>query len=621
MPNPRTAPTAALLAALLATALAAAASVWVHGAEVLSFDEGGKPVYFVLWWPPDDAQWTTLVDYLVERHLYYGVELSGIGLVSLGHGISTSVSYVYELNFLTFYARPLVERGARCFYVYDPSNPLQTSSYFRIELREGYLVWCHAGFISISVYNKSLDYPLWVPVVARSNGAYYKFELVSAHVANLHSPTYVLSERFRVELPEEGAVVVWNAVFPTYFDNAEYVKASGFGLADRLKNHDWRYRFWSVNRSRTAEVWPGSYLVVGIWPNGTVKEWRFAARRPAWIFAYPPARVPEDMAKFLSPGDPNLHSFGRPILTPYYDEEVPNFNDLVGDRGNGTAVLTLVTVPPNSWTNYSIVLLPNGTALYVVWNRRQYFDDLWSNFVDLTYRVIRGMHYKAPVNASRGLRIGVHPRLGSEILLFVRNAWGYWPRGTEGTMLVIFDSGNGTYVAVIYDPVVYRNGTLVIKRYAVPSWTECVNIKAKVTGIEYTNCSLADFFYDEWKFDVTPLRLPWLCPTCLSWSPTFNYTYPAEFAVRVTEIEDMFDPWIEVPGTWPPEWVKREYVLAAKAPTTLSLARAYAGYRAANATGIRLGVGQHYLVVRYLEPTRSYLALVDAVATVRRLVP
>jgi len=625
--------TAALLAVLMAAALAAATSVTIYADNKdagnftpVQFDEGKSPVYFVLWWPPDDAQWTTLVDYIGDRapegsiDTYFGVVLSGVGHVYIN--VDVRVHIYAGLDFL---AKPLVGAGVACYYVYDPTVSRKTETTYMGEMLAGYLVWCRAGVIGLRAHGAVRNYTLWVPVAAYSDGEYYYMRVLYANVNN-EDALRVDGDRFRVVLPEEGIVVAWNVVFPTYFSAEDYKRAADFrrGYDNRLRSRDWMYRFWTVSRGRTAEVWPGSYLVVGVWPNGTVKEWRFVARRPAWISKYPPGEVPRDLEKVAGPFQ---WTYGfiksMSILTLYYDEGVPNFNDLVGDRGNGTVVLTFVTVPPNSWLNYSIVLLPNGTALYVTGREYSEFKDiLWSNFGLFLREVVSNIHLKHPVNISRGFKIGYHPDFGNLTYHWhvpnVGDLRGLWPRGTDGGMYVVTDWGDEkTYVAVIYDAVVYRNGTLVIKRYAVPSWTGCVQWPAPHKG--YIDCSLADFFYDEWKFDITPLRLPWACPTCVEWRPTFNYTYPASFATRLWWLHRLYPENFVDPNTL--EIVKKTYVLMAKAPTTLLLARAYAGYRVANVTRLNPGIGQYYLVVKFLEPTRSYLALIDAVATVRRLLP
>jgi len=195
---------------------------------------------------------------------------------------------------------------------------------------------------------------------------------------------------------------------------------------------------------------------------------------------------------------------------------------------------------------------------------------------------------------------------------------GYLPKGDyeEFDMIGYDVVRNGTPLMVvdIYAPRVFPNGTVVVRHYTITNDTGCVGFwiikQGNTIWFRYTHkvtgCTLDQFLVEELKFDVTPLRIPYVCPNC---------TGPVGFRLyEVRNPKAMYD-----------------WVFSAPAPTVLTPLLSYRGDEVASVKYYKLEGGQlvevgwrgdhQYAVITFAKASKEYYALRTAAQIVDLLIP
>jgi len=498
-------------------------------------------------------------------------------------------------------ARPIVRPGARCAYAADPTFVRSAADVYGRSIEIGwlgYLVWCLAGNVTLRAHRVNLTVPLW----AFMGGHSWTFYHVKVVYKELYSGDYmVVQQTVDVQLPEEGYVVRWPVVLPM----AVLPKyKTGWYRQYWESNQLWRYEDvykWRTSVNSTLRLWPNSYLIIGIWPNGTVKQWRFVARPILLVErAERPTNITGMLAE-LCKYDLGLGCRGMDMYmsvpTLWADEPVPNYNRIPGDRSNGTAVAWVRAAYSSA---FQIRLYPNGTAMYVV---TEYYASPKSYII----YAIKGFAEKR------------HGKwFGYLAQLFYK--YGYLPEGDyeEFDMMnydVVVKNGTPLTVVEIYAPRVFPNGTVVVKHYTITNDTGCVGFEAAKypggVGIrkythKVTGCTLDQFLVEEFKFDVTPLRIPYVCPNC---------TGPVGFRLyEVRNPKAMYD-----------------WIFSALAPTVLTPLLSYRGDEVASVGYYKLEGGRlvevgwrgdhRYAVITFAKASKEYYALRTAAQIVDLLIP
>jgi len=577
MPNRATLLTA-LLAALLAATLAAAASVELHSrnplvgnATVVQFGEGKRPVYFVLWWPPDDAKNATLVAYMPGSSLHVPL-VEDVSVLLLDNGIAARVAeekytFFAASGFVEIKAEPVVKPGARCAYAANPASVMPADVLFfpTYQGYVGYYVWCLVGNATLRAHRANLTLPLW------------------AYMGGI-SATYYMGS-FPVELPEEGYVVRWPAAFPMM------VYADLYGRSYNEAHT------WEVKLAKEVSLPAGSYLVVGVWPNGTVRQWRFAARSVA--------ATPRSLPFFAEGAPAVLREMGldkllenselRPMPWLWADAPICNYNDYVGDRGNGTAVATYASLSmlQGTWPEQRIRLLPNGTAVYVVGPVKVPHPDTIVPLVMLWAKEKYGRSY-----SSAGFLRSFEQYIPK---YDYRDGWDF------GGFDVVNEGGrNYTVLDVVSVRLFYHNWTLVVKHFVVRNDTGCLGVYAvkyvpKPGAVAYAgyrthevNCTLDKFQVDEVRVNLTYFRLSIIGPKCKL--PDWLTLVP-------------LDP--NIPTQW---WTLWLFVM--RAPTAFSPLLSYRGDEVAS-----VRISGDYAVVTFAKASKEYNAVRLAAQIVKLLTP
>jgi len=595
----------------LAVALASAASVTVHGDRELvgnvtpvQFDEGKKPVYFVLWWPPDDAKYVNLTAYLPYSADYRGRDVS-VALFSDGLAVRLvgEADTHQSLPGLPYgdVAAPIVRPGARCAYAADPTFVRSVADvYGRNEAGWlGYLAWCLAGNVTLRAHRVNLTLPLWA-FMGGSSWTFYPYRISK----DLRGGDRGYVEKLvPVQLPEEGYVVWWPVVLPMVI-KPEY--KTGWYKQLWEANQLWKYedvQRWRASVNSTLKLWPNSYLIVGIWPNGTVRQWRFVARP---ILLVERAERPTDITGMLAElckydlglGCKGTGEYGA-IPTLWADESVPNYNNIVGDKNNGTTVAWIRTAYPGV---LQVSLYPNGTVVYIATKGSGNYT---SPRVYLVYSLRRLIENRY------GIRL-----FDFALLLYEQ---GYLPEGNyESLDMINFNvtvkNGVPLTVVEIYAPRVFLNGTVVVKRYTITNETGCIGFQVNKQGnmmrFKYTHkvagCRLDQFLVEEFRLDVTPLRIPYVCPNC---------TGPIGF--RLYEVKNPKGGY--------------EWFFSAPAPTVLTPLLSYRCDEVASVKYYKLEGGRlvevgwigepRYAVITFAKASKEYYALRAAAQVVGLLIP
>jgi len=378
------------------------------------------------------------------------------------------------------------------------------------------------------------------------------------------------------------------------------------GYAEQLQKYEDVYK-WRVSVNSTLMLWPNSYLVIGIWPNGTVRQWRFVARPVLFVErAEPPGNITgilAEVCKYSREVCPSGTAFMRvPVL--WADEPVPNYNHIPGDKGNGTAVAYIKLLVTTQYGYYwdgvhynalDIVLYPNNTAYYVY----------------------RGANPKSYI--MHALYLIAEEKYGKPFFWGTYPARDYLPKGVDEWSKWQFEliERNGTKLSAvrIISPTLYYNGTAVLRTYYITNDTGCLGITVKKYGNyddidrythKVTNCSIDQFLVEEIRFDVTPLRIPYICPNC---------TGPLGFKIyELRQPRGMLD-----------------WLYAAPAPTVLTPLLSYRSDEVALVKFYKLENGRlrevkyyenpHYVAVTFAKASEEYYALRAAAQIVDLLIP
>jgi len=586
---------AALLAVLLAVALAAAASVTVHGdrelvgdVTVVEFDEGKKPVYFILWWPPDDAKYVNLTAYLPYRAEYRGWDVS-VALFS--DGLDVRLVGMADTNGV---AKPMVKPGARCAYAADPTFVVRAEGVSGGAGWLGYLAWCLAGNVTLRAHGVNLTLPLWAFM-----GGYSKVYGIGVD-RRFGDGDDVRVSAISVYFPEEGYAVWWPAVLPMVADPALRAWAIRAGEDPRRYEDVWK---WRVSSGPSLGLWPGSYLVVGVWPNGTVRQWRFVAR-PIFMVerTVRPSNLTGVLAELCRYGiELGCDGDGYPEIPALWaDEPLSNYNHLLGDRGNGT-VVAWFHVPYTR--TLKIFLYPNGTAAYVVTREVANYTSARTYLILALWRYLENTYQRI-----------------FDFLAYTFYRYGYLPEGDYDefdlmSRAVAVRNGTPLTVVDIYAPRIFPNGTLVVKHYVITNDTGCVGFyiveRNGTRWFRYTHkvagCRLDQFLVEVIKLDVTPLGIPYLCSKCGS---------HAGFKPHDVRIPNSMFEWIFV----------------APAPTVITPLLSYRGDEVASVKYCKYKDGElvevglfgglvQYAVITFTKASKEYYDLRIASQIVRLLIP
>jgi len=408
----------------------------------------------------------------------------------------------------------------------------------------------------------------------------------------------IVHRTVEVRLPEEGYVVRWPVVLPM----AVLPKyKAGWYRQFWESNKLWRYEDvykWRVTVNSTLKLWPNSYLIIGVWPNGTVRQWRFVAR-PALLVerAEPPGNITgilADICEYRRDVCPDGPAYMY-IPTLWADEPVPNYNHVIGDRGNGTAVAWIRLAYPSA---LQIRLYPNGTAMYVATKGL-------SNYTSPRSYIKSAMRLIASERYGKSYWYGPYP-------FYVQ---GYLPEGDYEEFDVMYvdvvnANGKALTVADIVTTRFFQNGTVVVRRYVITNDTGCLGFYLVGTRFRYTHrvtgCTLDRFLVEEFRFDATPLRIPYVCPDC---------TGPIGF--RLYEVRN--------------PRAMYEWFFSAPAPTVLTPLLSYRGDEVASVRYHRLEGGRlaevgwigdpRYAVITFAKASEEYYALRAAAQVVDLLIP